>query len=110
MMPNGPLSHLTAQGYLLLERTGTGSLSRGRHRLREGGEVNLGYWVWPLPPHLASLDLYTRFNKYETGNTNSQVSSYLLLWLLLRVRVSLTLSPRWCEVFHFVSDGGWRDN
>jgi hypothetical protein len=58
-MSNGPLSHLTAQGCLLLERTGTGSLSRGRHRLLEGGEVNHGYWVWPLPPHLASLDLHT---------------------------------------------------
>jgi hypothetical protein len=57
-MSNGPLSHLTAQDCLLLERTGTGSLSRGRHRLLGGGEVNLGYWVWLLPPHLASLDLY----------------------------------------------------
>ncbi len=31
----------------------TGSLSRGRHRLLVGGEVNfgdLGSWVWPLRP------------------------------------------------------------
>jgi hypothetical protein len=59
-MSNELLSHPTAQDcLLLLERTGTGSLSRGRHRLLlEGGEVNVGYWDWPLPPHLASLDLY----------------------------------------------------
>src|ERR1700755_763460 len=48
-MSKGPLSHPTAQGCLLLERTGTGSLSRGPRSLIEGGEVNLGYWVWPLP-------------------------------------------------------------
>lgn len=51
---NRPLSHPTAQDYLLLERTGTGSLSRGRHRLLEGVEVDLGYRVCPLRPHLAS--------------------------------------------------------
>lgn len=51
---NGPLSHPTAQDYLLLERTGTGSLSHGPHRLLEGGEVDLGYRVCPLRPHLAS--------------------------------------------------------
>ncbi|SRR5258708_5075348 len=49
----GPLSHLIALDCLLLERIMTGSLSRGRHRLLVGGEVNfgdLGSWVWPLRP------------------------------------------------------------
>jgi hypothetical protein len=67
-MSNGLLNHLTAQGCLLLERTGTGSLSRGRHRLLEGGEVNLGSGFG----YLASLEPCTRSNKHETGN--SQVS------------------------------------
>src|SRR5260370_17806089 len=50
---NGPLSHLIALDCLLLERIKTGSLSRGRHRLLVGGEVNfgnLGSWVLPLRP------------------------------------------------------------
>ena len=75
-MSKGLLSHPTAQDcLLLLERTGTGSLSRGRHRLLlEGGEVNVGYWNWPPSSPFGLVGPVSRFNKHETGNVNSQVS------------------------------------
>jgi hypothetical protein len=84
-MSNGPLSHPTAQGYPLLERTGTGGLSRGRHRLLESGEANLGYWVWPLPPHLVSL---TRIHDLISMRLAIRIPRLALLSVVVAARLS----------------------
>ena len=99
-MSNELLNPLTAQGCLLLGRTGTGSLSRGHHRLLEGGEVNLGSGFG----HLASLDPCTRFNKHEAGNMNSQVNPPIGCCGCFSGQVRVSSRTLWCEVFHSASD------